>query len=67
MAACHNSGDNVTISAPAELLDPFLEELSAQGIFNRKVNSSGFAFHSKYIADAGPQLRANLEKVNKSI
>ncbi|CAH1399526.1 unnamed protein product [Nezara viridula] len=63
VAACHNSGDNVTISAPAELLDPFLEKLSVEGIFNRKVNSSGFAFHSKYIADAGPQLRANLEKI----
>lgn len=63
VAACHNSADNVTISAPAEILEPFLQQLSAQGVFNRKVNSAGFAFHSKYIADAGPKLRGSLEKV----
>lgn len=27
------------------------------------MKSSGFAFHSKYIADAGPKLRKSLEKI----
>lgn len=28
-----------------------------------KVNSSGFAFHSKYIAEVGPKLKVKLEKI----
>lgn len=61
--ACHNSADSVTISGPSDILDKFVAELTAENIFAKKVKSSGFAFHSKYIADAGPKLRKALEEI----
>ncbi|XP_055919370.1 fatty acid synthase [Eupeodes corollae] len=60
---CHNSEDNVTISGPEEEINSMVEVLTAKGIFAKAVNSSGYAFHSKYIADAGPKLRKSLEKI----
>lgn len=64
--ACHNSADSVTISGPLVSLDKFVAELKAEGIFAKGVNSSGIAFHSKYIATAGAKLRASLEKIISS-
>ena len=61
--ACHNSADSVTISGPPDSVDKFVEELKNEKIFAKVVQSSGVAFHSKYIASAGPKLRASLEKV----
>ncbi|XP_014215720.1 fatty acid synthase [Copidosoma floridanum] len=61
--ACHNSADSVSISGPLPSLEKFIAELKAEGIFAKAVSSSGVAFHSKYIADAGPKLRASLEKI----
>lgn len=61
--ACHNANDSVTISGPVESLEKFVATLSAEGTFARRVNSSGVAFHSKYIAAAAPLLRRSLEKV----
>ncbi|XP_041987847.1 fatty acid synthase [Aricia agestis] len=61
--ACHNSNDSVTISGPAQSIEKFVGQLSSEGVFARRVNSSGFAFHSKYIASAAPQLRRSLEKI----
>ncbi|KAH9630195.1 hypothetical protein HF086_010701 [Spodoptera exigua] len=61
--ACHNSNDSVTISGPVESLEKFVATLSAEGTFARRVNSSGVAFHSKYIAAAAPLLRRSLEKI----
>lgn len=61
--ACHNSGDSVTISGPPEAMSKFVKQLQAEGIFAKEVASSGVAFHSKYIADAAPKLRASLERV----
>lgn len=63
IAACHNSGDSVTISGPPESVTKFVEELTKDGIFAKAVKSSGYAFHSKYIADAGPKLRKSLERI----
>lgn len=60
---CHNSADSVTISGPVEPTERFIKELQSEGIFAKQVNSSGYAFHSKYIASAGPKLRAVLEKI----
>jgi fatty acid synthase len=54
----------VTISGPPEDIASFVAELQAEGVFAKQVSSSGVAFHSKYIADAGPKLRANLERVS---
>ncbi|CAD6242162.1 GSCOCG00009427001-RA-CDS [Cotesia congregata] len=61
--ACHNSADSVTVSGPVESIKKFVEDLKAEGVFAKIVNSSGVAFHSKYIASAGPKLRTVLEKI----
>ncbi|KAF5278958.1 hypothetical protein FQA39_LY05636 [Lamprigera yunnana] len=62
-AACHNSKDSVTISGPPKEMEKFVEELKAEGIFAKGVRSSNHAFHSKYIADAGPKLKMALEEI----
>jgi len=64
VAACHNSADSVTISGPPKSVSDFVKNCKEQGIFAKEVNSSGFAFHSKYIADAESKLRKSLEKVS---
>lgn len=61
--ACHNSADSVTISGPLESMKKFVTELKSKDIFAKMVNSNGIAFHSKYIAQAGPKLRASLDKI----
>ncbi|KAJ0178566.1 hypothetical protein K1T71_006389 [Dendrolimus kikuchii] len=61
--ACHNAGDNVTVSGPVDSVEKFVAELAAEDVFARRVNSSGVAFHSKYIATAAPLLRRSLERV----
>ncbi|KAL7302666.1 hypothetical protein TKK_0004723 [Trichogramma kaykai] len=61
--ACHNSADSVSISGPLASIEKFVEELKAEEIFAKQVKSSGVAFHSKYIASAGPTLRKNLENI----
>ena len=44
-------------------MEKFIAELNAEGIFAKAVNSSHVAFHSKYIAEAGPKLRKSLDKI----
>ncbi|GAB0090084.1 Fatty acid synthase [Sergentomyia squamirostris] len=61
--ACHNSIDNVTISGPVDSVTAFSEDLNKEGIFIKIVNSSGCAFHSKYVAAAGPDLKKHLSKL----
>ncbi|XP_038206276.1 fatty acid synthase-like [Zerene cesonia] len=61
--ACHNAADSVTVSGPVESVEKLVSELSGAGVFARRVNSSGVAFHSKYIASAAPLLRRSLERV----
>lgn len=61
--ACHNSEDSVTVSGPPDILAKFVEQLQAENIFAKQVNSSNTAFHSKYIADAGPKLRKALDQI----
>ncbi|XP_026687590.1 fatty acid synthase-like [Diaphorina citri] len=49
VAACHNNVDSVTISGPPAAIDKFVAELSAEGVFAKKVASSGectrYGFH----------------------
>ncbi|XP_055691136.1 fatty acid synthase-like [Lutzomyia longipalpis] len=63
LPACNNSADNVTISGPTDSVNKFVETLKNEGIFAKTVNVSGRAFHSKYIADAGPLLKKSLDKI----
>lgn len=44
-------------------MNKFVATLNAEGIFAKAVSSSGIAFHSKYIADAGPKLRKSLDRI----
>lgn len=62
-AACHNSADNVTISGPPEPIAQFIDQLKEEGVFAKAVKSAGFAFHCKYIDDAGPTLLKSLEQI----
>ncbi|XP_066991506.2 fatty acid synthase [Anabrus simplex] len=61
--ACHNSKDSVTLSGPTDAIAKFVKILQAEGIFAKEVNSSGVAFHSRYIAEAAPKLRKCLDRV----
>lgn len=61
--ACNNSDDSTTISGATEPLKKFAEQLKKEDIFVRVVDSSGVAFHSKYMTAAGQNLRSNLERI----
>lgn len=61
--ACNNSSDSTTISGKPDALQKFAEELKKEDIFVRLVDSSGVAFHSKYMAAAGQNLRSALERI----
>lgn len=61
-AACNNSINNVTIAGRPESVTQFVKQLTSEKIFARPVKSSGYAFHTKYIADVGPKIRNKLEQ-----
>lgn len=61
--ACHNGPDSCTISGPEGDVANFVAELKSQGIFAREVPCSNIAYHSRYIADMGPNLLSRLLKV----
>ncbi|XP_076226839.1 fatty acid synthase [Nomia melanderi] len=60
--ACHNGPDSSTISGPAESMKKFVAELQVLFIFTLVLNFN-IAYHSRYIAEAGPKLLAYLKKV----
>ncbi|XP_023310798.1 fatty acid synthase-like [Anoplophora glabripennis] len=64
--ACQNGKSSVTVSGPEKLIADFAEKLTAQGIFAKKVNTGGLAYHSKYIKDAGPFLYDFVNKIVKT-
>nr|UEN71129.1 fatty acid synthase 1 [Glyphodes pyloalis] len=61
--ACHNGPDSSTISGPADIMKTFVAKLVAQGIFAKEVPCSNIAYHSRYIAEAGPTLLKYLRQV----
>ncbi|KAL4711932.1 hypothetical protein ACJJTC_006101, partial [Scirpophaga incertulas] len=63
--ACHNSAASSTISGPADSMKEFVASLTAKGIFAKEVPCSNIAYHSRYIADAGPGLLKYLSEVIK--
>ncbi|KAF2899281.1 hypothetical protein ILUMI_06894 [Ignelater luminosus] len=63
VAACHNSLDSVTISGPPHAVKEFIAQLKSEKIFVKAVKTAGNAFHSKYIADAGPRFKKALEEI----
>ncbi|EZA54889.1 Fatty acid synthase [Ooceraea biroi] len=61
--ACRNSVDSVTVSGPPGSLRAFIENLKSKDIFAKMVDSSGIAFHSKYMRPIESKLRAFLEHI----
>ena len=60
--ACHNAHDTVTISGDADAVNKFVQQLKDEEIFAKEVNTSGVAFHSKYMALIAPALKESLVK-----
>ena len=60
--ACHNAVNTVTISGDAGAVNNFVQELKKEEIFAKEVNTSGVAFHSKYMALVAPALKDSLVK-----
>ncbi|KAM3959496.1 fatty acid synthase-like [Aphomia sociella] len=63
--ACHNGPESCTISGPAEAMTKFVKDLTSKGIFAKEVPCSNIAYHSRYIAEAGPGLLKYLKEVIK--
>ncbi|XP_059474548.1 fatty acid synthase-like [Neocloeon triangulifer] len=61
--ACLNGTDSCTISGPADSVAAFVAELKAKEVFAREVACANIAYHSRYIADAGPTLLKYLTQV----
>lgn len=61
--ACHNGPNSSTISGPEKLMQEFVDDFQKKGIFAKAVPCSNIAYHSKYIAEMGPQLLAELRKI----
>ncbi|XP_053617682.1 fatty acid synthase-like [Plodia interpunctella] len=64
--ACHNGPDSCTISGPQDVMKEFVAKLTDEQIFAKEVPCSNIAYHSRYIAEAGPALRQYLSDVIKS-
>ncbi|XP_075746848.1 fatty acid synthase-like isoform X2 [Rhipicephalus microplus] len=61
--ACHNAENSVTVSGAAEAVVKWVEELKAEGVFVREVNSAGVPFHSKYMESITPAFLKATEKI----
>ncbi|XP_063375221.1 fatty acid synthase-like [Cydia amplana] len=61
--ACHNGPESVTISGPKAAVEKFVQQLAADDVFVRMVDSSGVAFHSRSVASVAPQLRERLQEI----
>ncbi|XP_041972224.1 fatty acid synthase-like [Aricia agestis] len=64
--ACHNSSQSCTISGPAEIMSVFVKSLTDKKIFAKEVPCSNIAYHSRYIADAGPALYDYMSELIKN-
>ncbi|XP_063541568.1 fatty acid synthase-like [Cydia strobilella] len=64
--ACHNGPESSTISGPAIVMREFVAQLTAKGIFAKEVPCSNIAYHSRYIAKAGPGLLNYLNETIKT-
>ncbi|CAG9791618.1 unnamed protein product [Diatraea saccharalis] len=62
---CHNSANSSTISGPEESVKAFVEVLEKKGVFAKEVQCSNIAYHSRYIAEAGPDFLKMSQEVIK--
>ncbi|XP_049271381.1 fatty acid synthase-like [Rhipicephalus sanguineus] len=61
--ACHNAEDSVTVSGAVDAVAKWVEELTAEGVIVREVNSAGVAFHSKYMESIRPAFVEAMQKI----
>ncbi|KAI1806790.1 ketoacyl-synt-domain-containing protein [Daldinia bambusicola] len=52
--ACHNSPNNTTLSGDRDVLEQLKQNLDAEGIFNRMLQTGGNAYHSYHMKDITP-------------
>ena len=60
--ACVNSPESVTISGDARGIETLLAELQGRGVFARKLNTDGRAYHSHHMALIGEEYQDLLEQ-----
>jgi len=65
--ACHNSADSCTLTGPTESVNAYVKQLKQEGVFAKAVSVANIAYHSKYIAPAGPKLEEKLKHVNRIV
>ncbi|KAJ3657155.1 hypothetical protein Zmor_016179 [Zophobas morio] len=61
--ACHNAQNNTTVSGLSDSVKAFVAQLTSENIFAKEVKVSNVAFHSKYVAKAGPQFHKALKQI----
>lgn len=61
--ACHNSSTSCTISGPIKSVQKFVVELKDKAIFAKEVNSSGMAYHSRYVVYRRKEYKEFLETI----
>lgn len=62
VVACVNSNESVTISGDESGIDALWHTLNHRGIFARKLNTNGRAYHSKHMKPLGQEYEDLLEK-----
>ena len=63
VAACHNAEDSVTVSGLIADVEKVVEQLKSEGIFAKRVNSSGVAFHSPFMSAAHAKMLAEFQRI----
>lgn len=63
--ACHNSPASVTLSGTEQAIHKVHGILTSDGVFSRKLVTSGNAYHSWLMKDAGADYEALLRRVEK--
>lgn len=62
LVACVNSNESVTISGDESSIDALWHSLTHRGIFARKLNTNGRAYHSQHMKPLGQDYEDLLEK-----
>ncbi|CAG7918788.1 unnamed protein product [Penicillium olsonii] len=60
--ACYNAPDSVTLSGTDEAVDEARGRFSRAGVFNRKLVTSGNAYHSQLMTEAGAHYEQSLRE-----
>ncbi|KAI8425437.1 hypothetical protein MSG28_007182 [Choristoneura fumiferana] len=61
--SCHIFTESVTVSGALDSVKEFVAKLKTEHVFVSNVNSSGIAFHTKYVAASVQQMRTKLLEI----